>query len=188
VVPRAGLSPRCAAMAEGTPATPVAPHKKSKHTNGATRARSRRWVCNGARASVTCPIARAGVLIAHELSRNDRCVSTSAAWLSGCDPLCINFIHGPYIPALKALRQATNLCSGPYSVHVVTSPPCQLTKWSSAAREASQLQRRVRQQSLTLPNAGCRENQRNSGSKRPNWNPTALEKPRKIEAGDHIVC
>lgn len=54
VVPREGLSPRCAAMAEGTPATPVAQHKKSKHTNGATRARSRRGVYNGALASVTC--------------------------------------------------------------------------------------------------------------------------------------
>ena len=53
VVPRKGLSLRCAAMAEGTPATPIAQYKKNNHTNGATRARSFRWVDNGALASVT---------------------------------------------------------------------------------------------------------------------------------------
>jgi len=71
VVPREGLSPRCAAMAEGTPAMPVAQHKKNKNINEATGARSRRGVCNGALASVTRSLERAGVLIAHELSRND---------------------------------------------------------------------------------------------------------------------
>lgn len=60
VVSREGLPPRCAAMAEGTPAIPVAQHKKSKHINEATRGRSRRGVCKGALASITRSIGRAG--------------------------------------------------------------------------------------------------------------------------------
>lgn len=60
VVSREGLSPRCAAMAEGTPAMPIAQHKKSKNINGATGARSRRGVGKGALASVTRSIERAG--------------------------------------------------------------------------------------------------------------------------------
>lgn len=59
VVPREELSPRCAAMAEGISATPVAQHKKSRHTNRATRAQSRRWVGKGALASVTRSMERA---------------------------------------------------------------------------------------------------------------------------------
>ena len=62
VVPRVELSPRCAAMAEGTHAMPIAQHKKSKHINEATRGRSRRGVCNGALASVTRPIREGGSL------------------------------------------------------------------------------------------------------------------------------
>lgn len=60
VVSKEGLSPRCAARAEDTPAMPVAQHKKSKHINEATRGRSRRGVCNGALASITRSIGRAG--------------------------------------------------------------------------------------------------------------------------------
>lgn len=134
VVPGAGLSPRCTAMAEGTHAMPVAQHKKNKNINEATGARSRRWVCKGDLTSVTRSIERAGVLVAHEPSRNDRCVSISAAWRSGCGPLCINIIHRPDISALNALHQATKLFSDPYSVHVVTSPPCQLTCHMRRAR------------------------------------------------------
>lgn len=60
VVPREGPAPRCAAMAEGTHAMPIAQHKKSKNINGATGAQSRRWVGKGALASVTCSLERAG--------------------------------------------------------------------------------------------------------------------------------